>query len=219
MQAKINTIAAWHGIIASVETKVRFLQKHPALKDILGLVAFIAAVALGTLILNTFVFRSYNVVGHSMDDTLHPGDRLIVNRLPVTWAHLQRKEYVPKRGQIIVFENPSFSPGAKDQYIVKRVIAFGGEEIELKDGKFTIYNDEHPDGFNPDDDFNGEPKSPTSHELDRTRIPEGELFVAGDNRVGNNSLDSRDGLGNVPLGDVVGPAGIRIFPLNKIRFF
>ena len=39
------------------------------------------------LFLNAFVFRSYNVVGGSMENTLHNDDRVIVNRLPVTWAH------------------------------------------------------------------------------------------------------------------------------------
>ena len=61
--------------------KLSFAQKYPALKDILSFLSFVAAVAFGTFVLNTFVFRSYNVVGGSMENTLHSGERVIVNRL------------------------------------------------------------------------------------------------------------------------------------------
>src|SRR5690606_1749638 len=97
------------------------------------------------------VFRSYNVVGPSMETTMYTGDRLIVNRIPVTVAAIQGKSYVPKRGQIIVFENPHYSQDRDDQYIVKRVIAFPGERVVLENGKYTVYNAEFPQGFNPDD--------------------------------------------------------------------
>ena len=66
---------------------IGFAQKYPALKDILSFLAFAGAVALGTFILNSFVFRSYSVVGGSMENTLHNGDRVIVNRMPVSLAH------------------------------------------------------------------------------------------------------------------------------------
>ena len=193
-------------------------QKHPALKDILGIIGFIFAVLIGTFVLNSYVFRSYNVVGGSMENTLHSKDRILVNRLPVTWAHLKGEYYTPNRGQIIVFSNPYYAGSGTDQYIIKRVIAFEGERVVVKDGVMTVYNDEHPEGFHPDDDFHGEPKEYTSGEVE-TVVPEGEIFVSGDNREGNGSYDSRNGLGTVPLYEIVGPAGVRIFPLNQIRLF
>lgn len=195
-----------------------FFTRHPVLKDLLNLVIFVVLVIIGTLLINTFVFRSYNVVGPSMEPTLQTGDRLIVNRLPVTWDHLLGKSYMPERGQIIVFKNPHFSRGIEDEYIVKRVIAFPGERVVLKDGSLTVYNDEHPNGFNPDDDFNGEPMTPTSGQVDKV-VPDGELFVSGDHRNGNYSYDSRNGLGTIPLYDIVGPVALRIFPFNEIRGF
>ena len=82
-----------------------------------------------------------------MEQTLYTGDRLIVNRLPVTMAHLQNNSYTPKRGQIIVFKNPLYSPGSEDMNLVKRVIAFAGERVTVKDGTLTVYNKEHPQGF------------------------------------------------------------------------
>jgi signal peptidase I len=199
-----------------------FLQRHQLLKDALGILIFIVCVLIGTLLINSFVFRSFNVLGPSMESTLYTGDRLIVDRLPVTWAQLQNKQYTPERGQIIVFKNPQYNAGAGDEFIVKRVIAFAGERVVVKDGVLTVYNSAHPDGFQPDKaqatDATSHPGSPTSGSVDTT-VTDGTLFVSGDHREGDYSFDSRDGLGLIPLYDVVGPVGLRIYPLNKIRFF
>ena len=219
----------------------KFFQKHPLLKDLLSLAGFIAAIILGTLFLNTFIYRSYNVVGGSMENTLHGEDRVIVNRAAVSWSHFIGQEYVPERGQIIVFlnedeakvkdykevgvKNPmtcSVPSNVNDQYIIKRVIAFPGERVVVKNGAMTIYNDEYPDGFNYDDTWRVSetdgPKAYTSGEVDLV-VPEGELFVSGDNREGSNSWDSRNGLGTIPYCRVIGPVVLRLFPLDKIRTF
>ncbi len=218
-----------------------YFEKHPLLKDILSLLCFIVAIVLGTLFLNTYIYRSYNVVGISMENTLHDDDRVIVNRAAVSWSHFLGQEYVPERGQIIVFmnedetavkaykeqgvQNPvtcTVPSNVADQYIIKRVIAFPGERVVVKDGIMKIYNEEHPDGFVYDNEWravdNEGPKQYTSGEVDLV-VPTGELFVSGDNREGSNSWDSRNGLGTIPYCRIVGPVILRLFPFDKIRGF
>lgn len=215
-----------------MDTKISFLKKYPVAKDVLGILIFIMSVVVGTLVLNHFVFRSYNVVGGSMENTLHGDDRVIVNRLPVTWAHFWAKEYIPKRGDVIVFmagepdgkltcEPPK---DTKEQYIIKRVIGLPGERVQLKDGKFSVFKrGEEEKSFDPDvktrKNDNDGPKKHTAGEIDII-VPDGEIFVAGDNREkSESSRDSRNGLGTIPLCRVVGPVNFRIYPFNKIRKF
>ena len=219
-----------------------FFQKHPLFKDLLSLAGFVGAIVLGTLFLNTFIYRSYNVVGGSMENTLHGDDRVIVNRAAVSWAHFMGQEYVPERGQIIVFLNADEEEVAKykaegvqnpmtcnvpsnvnDQYIIKRVIAFPGERVTVKDGEMKIYPDaESSEGIVYDAEWRTSetdgPKEYTSGEVDVV-VPEGELFVSGDNREGSNSYDSRNGLGTIPYCRIVGPVTLRLFPIDKIRTF
>jgi len=197
-----------------------YLDRHPKARDALNFVIFVTLVLVGTLLINSFVFRSFNVVGPSMEPTMYTGDRLIVNRLPVTAARLKNQPYVPKRGQVIVFKNPRIAQGNGEDFIVKRVIAFPGERVTVKDGVLTVYNGENPDGFNPDVlNKHGTPGSPTSGIVDMT-VGDGAIFVAGDHRQGNYSCDSReDCLGTIPYFDIIGPVGIRIWPLTKLSTF
>lgn len=206
----------YHSILERMNAS--FFSRHPLLKDVLSISIFVAAVVIGTLFINAFVFRSFNVEGPSMETTLYTGDRLIVNRLPVTLSQLRGQSYIPQRGEVIVFKNPHYSRGIQDEYLVKRVIGLPGERVVLKDGHFTVYNGQYPDGFNPDDDNNGEPGTPTNGEAD-VIVPKGEIFVSGDHREGNYSYDSRNGLGTIPSYDIIGPVSLRVFPFTKLRTF
>jgi len=199
-----------------------YFTRHPHAKDVLQFLGFIILVFLGTILINTFIFRSFAVSGHSMDKTLANGQRLIVNRIPITLSQIENKPYVPERGQIIVFKNPHFVEGMPDEYIVKRVIAFPGERVTVNNGVLMVYNKQHPNGFNPDIAYrkNGVgPQSPVSGDGLDTIVPDDTVFVSGDNRIGDNSYDSRTGLGTIPYFDIVGPVSLRIFPFNTIRAF
>lgn len=88
--------------------------------------------------------------------------------------------------------------------------------VVVKDGTVTVFNKEHPDGFNPDKDKEySKSFSTTNGNVDVTVQP-GQVFVMGDNR--GNSLDSRY-FGPIDDSTIVGKLGMRIFPLNKARTF
>lgn len=193
--------------------------KHLVAKDILNIVFFIILIILGSTFLNTYVFRSFNVDGRSMETTFYTGDKVIVNRLPVTMASFQNQQYIPERNQIIVFKNPNITSSSTQQYIVKRVVGLPGDRVEVKNGKITVYNDEHPTGYNPDTEVeSGTPGSPVSGAFSGT-VPKKTLFVVGDHRQGSYSCDSRGCMGYIPLYSVVGPVSMRVWPLTGLSTY
>lgn len=186
-------------------------------KSILSTVAVLIAAPLLAITLIAFVFQSYEVDGPSMETTLQDNDRLIVVKTGKTWAELTGKDFIPKRGEIVIFNKSGFEGvSSNKRQLIKRVIGLPGDRVVVKDQKVTIYNDENPDGFNPDKgtDYVSDIAF-TSGNVDLV-VPEGEVFVAGDNRT--NSLDSRS-FGTVKAEDLVGTLTLRIFPLNKISTY
>lgn len=204
-------------------------KRYPWLRDIIGLVLFIAVVIAGATVINAVVFRSFSVIGPSMEDTLYTNERIIVNRLPVTWSAIQGHDYLPERGEIIVFKNPQFK-GGTDEYIVKRVIGLPGERVTVDGCKAKVFNTSNPDGFDPYQNFDvSNPNECVSGRNVDYTVKDYELFVIGDHRNGNYSHDSRNGLGNdsssnndpsgISLDHLVGPVSARIMPIDKFRFF
>jgi signal peptidase I len=192
--------------------------KKEGIKGIISTVAILIIAPLIALSLTAFVFQSYEVDGPSMETTLQNKDRLIVYKLPKTISRLTGRDYIPKRGDIIIFtlnEGDSTGTGQSRQ-LIKRVIALPGEEIALKDNAYTVYNKDNPNGFNPDKADYGKVITNTSGEIARFKIPENKIFVSGDNRP--NSLDSRS-FGPIPLEDVIGKLSLRVYPFNKGQKF
>lgn len=179
---------------------------------------FIAAPVMA-LLLTAFIFQSYQVDGPSMETTLQNQDRLVVWKAPRTVARITKHAYVPERYSIIVFKKSGLlgPGGAQEKQLIKRVIGMPGDRIVVSDGHITIYNAEHPDGFNPDSnhDFSSGIATLTSGNID-LKIQEGQVFVCGDNRT--NSQDSRS-FGVVPVKDIVGKLELRIFPFDKLKSF
>jgi signal peptidase I len=206
------------------------------LRDVIGLGIFVTVIFVGAMLINSFIFRSFNVVGPSMEPTLEGGingqasDRVIVNLMPVTLSHITGKDWLPSRGDIIVFKNPRWSDGQDDEYVVKRVVGLPGERVTVKDCQLKVYNDEHENGFDPYPEFKNfaenDAEINTCIDGDGTEVnvPDDAIFVVGDHRVDNYSMDSRNGggrasLGTVPLKDIVGPVGLRIWPINQLKIF
>lgn len=196
-------------------------QKHRNfLKDIIELALLVVLVFVGSFLINLTIFGNFSVVGPSMEPTLYTQDRIIVNRLPISWAFITGQTYSPQRGEIIVFNNPHRTSGTGDTHVVKRVVAFAGERVVVKNGTVIVFSDGTHDSKKAIDPYAGTnaPKTGVDGEVDEV-VPEGEIFVIGDHHQGNYSLDSRNGLGTVPLKDIIGPVAFRIFPLNQMRSF
>jgi signal peptidase I len=184
---------------------------------LLGLLNWIVIPVVIVLILHNFVFQSFHVIGTSMVPTLHDTDYLIISKLGVTEADIAKafghsSTYIPKRDQVIVFHYP------KDPTLVfiKRVIALPGERVVVSNGTVTVYNKEHPEGFNPDlgSDRTG---YPTLGDIDEV-VPPGNVFVLGDNRSPNGSFDSRD-WGFLPSSYIIGDTVVRLWPVAQAGLF
>ncbi len=194
-------------------------DRHEGWRGALSTLAILVAAPVIALLLINFVFQSYQVDGPSMEATLQNQDRLIVDKIPKTMARVTGRQYVPKRGDVIIFIKHGLIEfgGGGDKQLIKRVIGLPGEKVVVKDGKYTVYNKQHPDGFNPDVNvpWSSTAFTDTSGAVDIT-VGQTEVFVSGDNRP--NSLDSR-AFGPISTTDIVGKLSYRIFPVNKAQHF
>ena len=149
------------------------------------------------VILFVFFVRIVDVVGPSMNPTLYDGDKLVVSNL----------FYTPKNGDIVIFRKETYKPEA----LVKRVIATEGQTVDINFDKGIVY----VDGVALEEPYIAEP---TYNRLDFTgemTVPEGCIFVMGDNR--NDSSDSRRAtIGMVDERMVVGKVLFVAFPLDSM---
>ncbi len=193
-------------------------QKKDGIKSTLTTIAILIAAPLVAVLLTTFVFQSYEVDGESMETTLQNNDRLIVWKMPATIARLTSGDYIPERGTIIIFHKVESTEVSiiGERQLIKRVIGLPGERVVVDNNEATVYNVEHPEGFNPDTSgLYTITAEITPGTVDIT-VPEGEVFVMGDNRT--NSLDSRV-LGTIRSDEIIGQLSFRIFPFNKAKHY
>ena len=163
--------------------------------------ALVTAVVVLTLLF-TFVVRINRVDGHSMDNTLQHNELLLV------WS----LGYTPKTGDIVIVDKPTATI-LRGNAIVKRVIATGGQTVDIDYENSTVY----VDGQALDEPYINEtmylPGDPYMQQT-HFEIPEGSVFVMGDNR--NGSTDSRHELvGAVDNSFVLGHAVFSFWPLSK----
>jgi signal peptidase I len=144
------------------------------------------------------VIRNFRVVGTSMVNNLHDGQYLIIDKLSYSWLVIDILGMGgPQRGDVIVFEPPN-RPG--EDY-VKRIIGLPGEKVEIRSGQVFVNGERLDEPFQP---IQG------SYTMSNPVIvPEGQVFVLGDNR--NNSNDSHN-WGTLPMGNIVGRAWLSYWP-------
>lgn len=171
-------------------------------KFLVEIVSVIATSVITIMLLFTFVFRIVGVVGESMEQTLHENDWLLVS------AH----SYKPERGDIIIITQPN---GFDDEPIVKRIIAVGGDTLDIDFAAAEVF-------------VNGEKLNETYLNTPTTedegawkyplKIPEGKVFVMGDNR--QHSTDSRSTMiGLIDTRYILGQVRFRFSPIKDFTFF
>jgi len=144
-----------------------------------------------------FVLEAFRIPSESMVPTLLVGDRVLANKFIYRLTE-------PERGDVVVFE--SVGEG-DDQKLIKRVVGVAGDEIEVRNGILLVNGEEQEEPYlNENPSFNGS--------YEQTEVPEGYVFVMGDNRA--NSADSRV-FGSLPVENIEGEAFMRFWPVPEIK--
>lgn len=192
--------------------------QHSAWRDFFSTIAILVTAFIVALLIITFVFRSYQVDGPSMEPTLHNNDKLIIWKVPRTWADITGHPYIPKRGDIIVFNESGLARFGQQntKQLIKRVIGLPGDTLVLSNGKYMIYNKKHPKGFDPDTTLPYGGHIPYTSGNIKIKLGTDQLWVSGDNRP--DSLDSRD-FGPINANQIVGQLILRVFPINQVSVF
>lgn len=158
-------------------------------------VSIVVAVALAMFI-RTFIVELYVVDGPSMRPTLESEERLVVNKFIYRFRP-------PEKGEVLVFQYPR--DPSRD--FIKRVIATPGDTVEIREGRVLV-NDQILT-----EDYTLEK---TRSEYPKSTVPEGRIFVMGDNR--NNSEDSRFAdVGFVPYDLIKGKALLVFWPISQYK--
>ncbi len=168
-------------------TPAKKAKRKNAFRDFVETV--VTAVVLA-LILRAFVVQTFRIPSGSMEDTLLVGDFLIVNKfiygikIPFTDTRLPGIRE-PRYGDVIVFQYPNPDPRARKENYVKRCVGTSGDIVELKNNVLYLNGERKDESF-----IKLKPPTPRWADYGPIKVPEGSLFMMGDNR--NWSADSRD---------------------------
>ena len=171
-------------------------EERSVRRDIYDWMQCIVVAIIACVLLFSFFVRLVDVVGESMLPTLQSSDKIVVSNL----------FYEPKQGDIIVFRKDEY----KEQPLVKRVIAVEGQTIDIDFNRGIVYVDGEP----IDEPYIAEPTTEPMDFNGEVKVPEGCVFVMGDNR--NHSTDSRlDTIGFVDKRCIMGKVYFTLFPLKN----
>jgi signal peptidase I len=147
------------------------------------------------LLINLFFAQATQVLGQSMEPTLHSTQRVVIEKITYRFFH------GPRRGDIVVVRMPDQS-----DLLIKRVIGLPGETIEVRGGEVYINGERIEEPWST---------APGGRDYGPQSIPPLHVFVLGDNRGASN--DSRN-FGPVSIDDVVGHAWLSYWPPKDVGF-
>lgn len=169
------------------------------MRELLNTAIYLLCVLGAVWLVITFVGQRTEVEGASMENTLHNGDNLIVDKLSYRF-------HDPERFDIIVFPFQF----QDNTYYIKRIIGLPGETVQIMDDGSIYIN-----GEKLEENYGMEVIKPETigRAAEPIELGDDEFFVMGDNR--NNSSDSRtDMVGNIKRENIIGKAWLRIWPVS-----
>lgn len=163
------------------------------------LAVFIVAIVLAVLI-KTFFVQAFRIPSGSMEPTLMIGDRVVVNKLSY-------RAHEVNRGDVVVFHRPPRAPSGPGEpaQLIKRVIGLPGETLVARNGQIFIDDKRLVEPYLPEG-------TPTYDMDNPIKIPEGQIWVMGDNRT--HSGDSRY-FGPIDIDSIIGRAFLKIWPPGR----
>ena len=147
-------------------------------------------------------FKPIIVQQESMQPNFYSGDYLITSR------QAYRLFGQPERGDVIVFKSHLYDEKGKQKNLIKRIIGLPGDTVEIKNGDVYINGELLQEEYVAEQGLSGE--------MEAVTVPEGRLFVMGDNR--RVSQDSRSPeVGTIEMDSIVGKVVLRLYPFNQIK--
>jgi signal peptidase I len=183
-------------------------KKRPRRRAAIEWTAIIIIAVLVSFLMRTFAFQTFYIPSGSMEPTLQIGDRIIVNKLSVTFGAINV-------GDVVVFKAPpAENCGEPVTDLVKRVIGTPGDSLKSKGNTIYLENlSQHVAWHALDEKWtHTEPLGPP---ITPITLKKNQYFMMGDNH--SDSCDSRM-WGPVPRRDIIGKAFVRIWPLSRIGF-
>lgn len=146
------------------------------------------------LFINLFLAQATQVLGQSMEPTLHSSQRVVIEKISYRF-------HGPRRGDVVVIDSPKQS-----EMLIKRVVGLPGETIEVSNGRVLVDGEPLEEAWTVRS--GGGSYGPHT-------VPPLHVFVLGDNRGASN--DSRS-FGPVPIEHIVGHAWVSYWPPEEIGF-
>ena len=167
-------------------------RRRKALRRLRDVLETILPAVLIAFLINLFLAQATQVLGQSMEPTLHSDQRLVVEKVSYRF-------HGPRQGDIVVLESPQSS-----ELLIKRVIGLPGETVEIRQGRVYINGQELDEPYR---------ERSTGGNWGPIIVPPLHVFVLGDNRSFSN--DSR-AFGMVPIENIVGRACVSYWPLDEL---